>query len=265
VDVLWLNEYALTEKSTLGQYVLVGSKHQNRIVSGAPRTEDPIWVGIRAFGREKFKLNFPWIESAFLKDVLKPYIQYWFDFAFVTGTVANQDLRGFGFDVGGTYIARKFSSRPYFTLGYAFGSGDKSPPSGRLDRNFRQSGFHSNTGKLGGVVNFEYYGVLLDPELSNLQIFTVGAGLRPWPKTSIDLVYHHYEQNIAARQFRQVEVSGTLDGKQTNLGDEIDVVIGIREFKQVRFRLRNGYFIPGPAFIRDDPSFFSRFDIQIPF
>jgi len=61
-----------------------------------------------------------------------------------------------------------------------------------MDRNCRQTGFQSNSGTFGGVVNFDYYGVVFDPKLSNLQVFTAGIGVRPLRKSSVDGVYHHY-------------------------------------------------------------------------
>jgi hypothetical protein len=39
-------------------------------------------------------------------------------------------------------------------------------------------------------------GERLDPELSNLLIFTGGIGIRPTRRSSIDLVYHHYLQDV---------------------------------------------------------------------
>jgi len=134
-----------------------------------------------------------------------------------------------------------------------------------MDLNFRQTGFHDNSGKFGGVVNFPYYGTVLNPELSNLQVFTAGFGFRPTKKSSFDIVYHHYLQNIATDSLRDFDLrSVDPNGKDTNLGDEIDFIIGIRDFDHARFRLRSGYFIPGPAFDEDerDPAFEGRLDIQ---
>ncbi|MFB3068799.1 MAG: alginate export family protein, partial [Acidobacteriota bacterium] len=188
VDFVINSTYGFAPGSSIGQYVILGRKHQNRIERGNPRDEDPIWIGLRSLGKPKFKFG----RSPFLR----PKIWYWIDGAFVTGTVGTKDIRGFAVDVGGSYIFEKLQFKPYITLGYAFGSGD-SNSTDTVDRNFRQTGFHSNSGKFGGVVSFDYYGVLFDPELSNLQVFTAGIGFRPIVKSSVDVVYHHYTQHTA--------------------------------------------------------------------
>jgi len=265
-DVIISNTYDLTEKSTLGQYVIVGNNHENRIERRDPRDEDPIWIGLRVFGKEAFDEKRKWLDSDFLEDfledLLRPKIKYWLDAAYVTGTVLDKDLSGFGLDVGVSYIARKLPFDPYVTVAYAFGSGDRDPNDG-VDRNFRQTGFQSNSGKFGGVANFDYYGVLMDPELSNLHVYTAGLGFRPSRKSSVDVVYHYYRQDVAFDDFRDADVEDP-SGKNTDIGEEIDVVVGYREIKNLALRLRAGYFLPGDAYKEgeDDPAFQARFDIK---
>ena len=265
VDFIIYNAYDLTDDATLGQYVIFGSHHQNRILSGDPRDENPIWIGFRFLGKETFDKKHKWLEFDFLEDLFRPKIRYWFDVAYVTGTVKDKEISGWGLDVGISYIARKLPFDPYLTVAYAFGSGDRDRTDG-VDRDFRQTGFQSNSGKFGGVVNFDYYGVLIDPELSNLHIYTLGIGFRPWPKSSIDLVYHHYEQAEAFDEFRDAEVEEPR-GRTPNLGNEFDVIFGYRAIKNFRIRSRNGYFLPGPAYRRgrDDPAFFAKVDVQLSF
>ena len=255
--------YSLSSKSSIGSYVIVGSKHENRIKRGNPREEDPIWLGIRANGH--VNVRFPFRTPKFLRQLFRPKIKYWLDAAFVTGSAKSKKVRGAGLDMGTTVIARKVALKPYLTLAYAYGSGDKTTKD-RVDHNFRQTGFQLNSGVFGGVVNFNYYGVLLQPELSNIHIVTAGLGFRPSKKSSIEFVYHHYTQDHAFSKLRDESISRNPRGKTTNLGDEFDVVLGSREFKNIRIRSRNGYFLPGPAYgRRDDPAFFTRLDIQFSF
>jgi len=262
-DLIGNLTYSLSAKSLIGSYVIVGSKHENRIKRGNPREEDPIWVGFRVYGKEKVRL--PFRRPKFLRRLFKPKIQYWLDAAFVTGSAQSKKIRGFGLDLGLTAIARKVVLKPYLTLAYAFGSGDKTTKDG-VDHNFRQTGFQINSGVFGGVVNFNYYGVLLDPELSNIHIATAGLGFRPSKKSSVDFVYHHYAQVHAFSKLRDDAISRNPRGKTTNLGDEFDIILGSRAIKNVRIRSRNGYFLPGPAYgRRDDPAFFTRLDIQFSF
>lgn len=247
----------LDQKSKAGMYLLIRD-------DDSPIDEDAIWVGVRTFGRPKFKFKLS--DHEFIKQLLKPRIRYWLDAAFVAGSIKGRTIRGYAFDVGASYIARKLPFSPYVTLAYAHGSGDSHPTTG-TDHNFRQTGFHSNSGKFGGVVNFDYYGILFDPELSNLRIFTAGFGLRPLPRTSIDIVYHRYAQNSLATTLRATDVGGKLTGTNKTLGDEIDVVFGVRVIQNLRMRLRSGYFIPGPAFATatNDPAFESRLDVLFSF
>lgn len=247
--------FAPKQKSKAAIYLLVRD-------NDTPRDDDPIWVGLRSFGRPKF--SFKWSTIPWIKQLLKPRLRYWVDAAFVGGTRASTSIRGYALDIGASYIARKLPLRPYLTLAYAQGSGDSHPDDG-IDGNFRQTGFHSNSGKFGGVVNFDYYGVLFDPELSNMRIFTAGFGFRPLSRTSIDVVYHHYEQVELASELRSIDVGADLTGRSTNLGDEFDLIVGVREWPTVRVRWRNGYFIPGSAFEQKDHAFETRLDIQFAF
>ena len=249
LNLLLDTTYALTPASTLGAYALY--RYDSSIID-----ESPVWIGIRAYGKEKLKFS--------KADYLKSKLKYWFDAAFVGGTVRHTNIRGFGLDVGASYIFYKYPFQPYVTIGYAFGSGDSHPTDG-TDHGFRQSGLHGNTGKFGGVVNFDYYGILVDPELSNLHIVTTGIGARPLPNTSIDLVYHRYQQHTASPQIRAYDLRPRPTGASTHIGDELDIILGYRAIQNLRIRWRNGFFFPGSAFIQEDYAFESRLDILYSF
>lgn len=260
VDFLFVSSFDLSpyfKKSKIELWTLIRD-------DASSSDENPIWIGLRTYGRPKFKFGSG--QSEFLKKLFKPRLNYWIDAAYVGGTIKSQDIRGYALDIGAAYIARKLPLQPYAAFGFAYGSGDSMPTNG-VDRNFRQTGFHSNSGKFGGVVNFDYYGILFDPELSNLHIYTAGFGLRPLPRTSVDIVYHHYEQTKATTTLRDIDVRGDLTGIDKNLGDEIDLIIGFRAIQNMRVRLRTGYFIPGPAFSLEtnDSAFEGRLDVQFSF
>ena len=82
------------------------------------------------------------------------------------------------------------------TFGVAFGSGDNNRRDG-VDRNYRQSGLQDNNARFAGVTSFKFYGETVEPELSNLLIGTAAIGVRPTPRSSVDLVYHYYAQHRA--------------------------------------------------------------------
>jgi hypothetical protein len=140
---------------------------------------DLFWIGLRSTGR--------W------KDPILGRFRYWLDTAIVTGeetlidydsengkSVVDEIIKrdvsgGWAIDVGVT-LKTRLHGKPSITLGYAIGSGDHDPDSG-TDRSFRQTGIHNNNGRFWGVDSFRYYGELLRPELSNLHVLTLSAGL----------------------------------------------------------------------------------------
>jgi alginate production protein len=191
--------------------------------------ENPVFLGVQGHGRVTDALD------------------YWFALAQVRGREGSTRLRGQGFDLGATY---RFDTgwTPAITVGYAFGSGDSDADDG-IDRNFRQTGLQDNSYRFNGVENFRFYGETLDPELSNLSIATMGFGVRPSRRSSIDLVYHHYQQAEAVEgRLRGARVRARADGESRDLGQAVDLILGYHEISNLRLRARFGYFMPGQAF-----------------
>jgi alginate production protein len=190
--------------------------------------EDPQFFGVRSGGEA--------IEG----------LKHWLEMAHVRGQSGSDDIRGFGVDVGGTYT---FDAplAPRFTLGFAYGSGDSDDGDGE-DSNFRQTGLQDNDDKIGGVANLHYYGEAFQPELSNMEIFTAGIGLRPTSKSSIDLVYHHYRQVDASDEVRDGEFDRDPLGNDKTLGNALDLILAYREIPNLRLELVFGYFNPGSAY-----------------
>jgi alginate production protein len=207
----------------------------------------PEWSGVRAIGRPSDSFN------------------YWADLGQVRGSAMDQNdvpetLRGWAWEVGGTYRFLNLPWQPNVTLNYAYGSGDDHSGDGR-DHAYRQTGFHSNEQRFGGVTQFKYYGEFLDPELSNLTIYTAGVGARPLANMWVDLVYHKYhfnqvDPNDNGPTFRGGQGSiSTLPNlgvtQSHDVGQEIDVIVGFRNLFGVRglgFEVRTGLFLPGDAF-----------------
>jgi len=201
----------------------------------AKQEGSPIFIGLRSLG------------------TLVGRLDHWVEVAHVRGRDGAQKLRGFAFDVAGTYRL-DLPLNPYVSLGYAFGSGDSNPGDNR-DKAFRQTGLQTNEYQFAGAAPFLIYGEAFDPELSNLRILTAGLGFRPIETFSIDFVYHYYRQHVIANELRNAAV--TLDPNQDpsrqsrDLGSEFDVVLGFRDLfgiKTLAVDLRLGYFFPGRAF-----------------
>lgn len=193
--------------------------------------------------------------------------KYWADLALVRGRdELNQKFRAHGLDVGATYQFRTLPWSPSVTLSYAYGSGDGNA-SDNENKEFRQTGLESNEFRWAGVAKFKYYGEALDPQLSNLRIFTLGIGFRPAPTVTVDLVYHRYRLNDLADSIRGSALTAVMNQDDTQLSREVgrgfDVVVGIRNLFGVRrlgVDIRAGWFYPGKAFRieegdPDDPTF----------
>lgn len=208
--------------------------------------ERPLFVGLHATG------------------TLREHLHYWLEAAHVRGRDGTQPLRGFGVDVGGTY-APPLPLAPSVTLGFAFGTGDGDPDDG-VNTAFRQTGLQGNKGKFNGVAGFQYYGELLDPELSNLAVWTLGIGLKPGKLSSLDLVYHAYHQHQAADHLRSARLPVTPDGRHTRLGQALDLVLGSKALMPAELTLVLGYFAPGQALPSAYvPSIFFRVTAQVVF
>ena len=176
-------------------------------------------------------------------------------------------MQGYGFDVRGTYRFPDLPLQPSITLGYAFGSGDDNP-NDDTNHEFWQTGLQSNEGRFGGVTQFMYYGETLDPELTNLKIFTAGFSFRPAGNAFIDLVYHRYGLDKMVRgELRSSALTALMNQDDTHLskdvGSEIDIILGFRNLFGLRrfgFEMRAGWFRPGKAYRipvgdPDDPTY----------
>jgi len=170
-----------------------------------------------------------------------------------TGEIIVRDVEAHALDVGLIYRPRILLD-PSFTASFALGSGDDelSLPAGQQpqgsDGTFRQTGLQRNRESLNGVVSFRYYGEFLDPELTNLRIQTLGAGLRPARPLSLNLLFHRYFQDVLSTRIKHAELDADPSGLDPYLGSEWDLILGYEPRKEVELRLTGGYFRPGSAF-----------------
>ena len=216
--------YALEKRITIAAYGLI---RDNKVPGG----RNPLFLGLHASGKVVNDLD------------------YWLEIARESGKDGSKDIRGIGLDLGSSY---QFNHplRPAVTFGFAFGSGD-ADSNDSIDRRFRQSGLEDNQGKFNGVTSFKYYGELVDPELSNLLIFTGGLGIRPTRKSSVDLVFHEYLQDQVSAKLKGWAIEAKPAGLSRRLGKEIDLITGYREIRDLDTKLILGYFIPEDAFPQD--------------
>ena len=157
-----------------------------------------------------------------------------------------RDVFGWAFD-GGLSWTFPVKWEPTLTLGYAIGSGDKNE-SGPKDSSFRQTGLQNNNSKFNGVDTFSYYGEWVQPELSNLHIITAAIGTKIFDSSSIELVYHHFNQVKATNFLRDTRIRPDPSGLNGDIGQELDLIIGLEEWEQVELELVNTWFWAGDAF-----------------
>ena len=233
-------DYKFGKKNHIGLFALY--QDQQRI-----GTAHPITIGLQSGGR------------------LIGNLKYWLQTAAVRGSDGSQRIRGEAIDVGLTHVFER-TWDPSITIGYAYGTGD-SNPNDNVDSRFRQTGFQGNSDKLNGVARFKYYGEVLDPRLTNLMIFTGGLGIRPFEKTSFDLVYHYYLQDHASTRIRGSDLSTDPTGLSKHVGSEVDLVMGYQGIDHLQTKFVLGYFFPGKAFDQTwhDGAFLASFLIRYNF
>ena len=213
---------------------------------------DIVWLGLRASGEKEFdsigEINY-WLDSAFVigDETVIEFDDDEDNLIFVEKR-NERDVEGWGVDLGASWLT-PFLWEPTITLGYAIGSGDKDERSS-TDNAFRQTGLEDNNNKFNGVDRFRYYGELFRPELSNLQIWTASLGFPLLKNSSVEMVYHHYQQVKATDFLRDVSIDADLqdDNNNRHVGDELDIVIGIEEWKHWEIEIIGAIFWAGNAY-----------------
>jgi len=213
--------------------------------------QQPIHAGVRAIGE--------WLSDN---------TESWLDIATVQGRRDRTDggttaWHGWGVDVGTTWWPERLDPL-YFSAGWAWGSGDATP-NGDTDNTFRQTGLQDNNDKFGGVTSFRYYGELLEPELANLSILTAGIGFRPYDSVSLDLVAHSYRQVVAFNRLVDANLDMRPSGLDTDIGHELDLILGSRSFPNLDIELTGGWFHPGDAFPDADDAYFAKIQFRYRF
>lgn len=253
-DVIW----RWADKQEVGLFYLSQFDHSEVEPVGALVDDDRDdksdaelhWVGARAFG--KFKVRY----------VGK--LAYWLDAAMVTGrdtvrdfndaggnrrrvdAVVESDVLGWGVDAGIRWrLPLPFD--PNLSLGYARGSGDTARNDSG-DTAYRQSGLHRNRVRFEGEQRFFYYGEVLRPELSNLEIWTAAAGVPIFSQSSIDLLYHRYAQVAPTPGLKDTKLDRDPTGQSGDLGEELDLIVSLDEWKHVQAQFVAGAFRAGNAF-----------------
>ncbi|MCA9753377.1 MAG: alginate export family protein [Gemmatimonadetes bacterium] len=220
----WTNYIAVVGRTVADRWVVEASVVQRRHDELPDR---PTWLGLRSAGR------------------LSSRFRHWADFSILRGEYDGADRKGYAFDVG---VRARLEKRTRLTLtaGWAVGSGGNSP-----EDLYFQTGLQDNNDKFGGVKGFKYYGELFEPELSNLSIRIVGLGLRPTSHSSIDVIWHGYEQETALGLLARSNLETRPRGIDPSLGSEWDFVVAWEDLPGLDLAYVFAWFRPGDAFAAD--------------
>ncbi len=243
-DLLFRVRYIPDGKNEANIYVL------KRWDSDA-RNREPVYWGVSYYGRPK-RFVTGWLQAVLLR-----------------GTDKQRNQEAYALDVGATFAAVNLPIRPSLTLGYALGSGDKVSGD-TVSQEFRQTGYEDNSGRIGGFANFQYYGEAFNPELANIQILTVGAGLRPHALVSVDGVFHTYRQNQLDNDVHSDLITPPVVPNELSkdLGWELNLIVGVQKIMQ-RFNIAYSFslFNPGEAFmpLRTKNAVLNRLNVRVEF
>jgi hypothetical protein len=202
------------------------------------------WGGLRASGKQPLPNN--------------NEFSYWADLALVSGNEKlldfddaagnkklvisrrKQRVRGWAIDVGARWDTQ-LPGQPLFVMGYAVGSGDKSPRRGS-DRSFRQTGLQSDDEE------FRTYGELLRPELSNLRIPVVAVQLPIFFRSHMEFAYRHFRQVHRAPFLREARIEAEPNGAKKNIGHEWMLYSLLKQWKNLEIELVGAAFKAGNAY-----------------
>lgn len=245
---MWASRETLEAFALRQQDVSDGTPGGARIdnVHQDPSDANLTWFGLRALGQrslDSFGTIRYWADAAWVRG-RETFVD--FSSAGVARTPVAHRVSGSALDVGLSWQT-PWPGKVAFTAGFARGSGDRDG-NDDIDSGFRQTGLQKNKGRFFGVNRFRYYGEVTRPELSNLNVTTLAAGVPFFEASSAELVYHRYWQGIAATTMRDIRIDADLDGRHRDIGEEWNLVLGFRDLRQVDVILTAGIFRAGDAY-----------------
>lgn len=163
-------------------------------------------------------------------------LDVWGELAYETGEIGDLDLSAFGADVGGTYTFPDVTWKPTIGLAWSWGQGDDE-----------DAPFFS-------FYEYDYYGYLYSPNLSNIHIINANLTVEPIEKLALILDYYHYIQDeelvmdMADLYQDDGGFSALTNGTDTGLGNEVDVIAEYDYTEDVSTQLYLAWFWPGDAY-----------------
>jgi len=125
-----------------------------------------------------------------------------------------------------------------FIVGRALGEGDSNLDDGR-DESYRHNDLQGDS---------EVFGELYQPEISNLVVQAVGVEWEAYDGVEIALMYYDYEQDERSDQIADVTIEVDPTGLDSDLGNEIDLIVTIETFEGLELVLIAAQFEAGKAY-----------------
>ncbi|MCG7929358.1 MAG: alginate export family protein [Candidatus Thiodiazotropha lotti] len=120
----------------------------------------------------------------------------------------------------------------------ARGSGDANLDD-RDNKSYRQTGLQGD---------FESYGELFQPELSNLKVDMIGLQWRFAEDMAVDLMRFDYKQEVLSDEIRNASIEVEPSGNSRHLGTELDLILSIEHEETLELFFTYAKFKPGRAF-----------------
>ena len=171
--------------------------------------------------------------------------RYWIHGSVLDGEVSNEadttELGGYSVNLGLNWESN-LPMQPTFTVAAAHATG------GEQSERFRQSRLESNNFALNGKNTFRYLGEVLDTELTNIRVLTLGAGADLAKDWRADIALHSYQQVELEDNLRGTDIEYSPLGIDDDLGQAADFILAYRPNKQLQIQATVGTFMPGDAF-----------------
>lgn len=172
----------------------------------------------------------------------------------VAGSV-DESLSGWAVSGAVTWQPR-FSSKTQFRLGYAVGSGTRRNHSNRRNT-FQQTGLQSNES------DTLYYGVLVDPELTNLQIGSFLASHDLSSDSTLHFQYNHYRRNSISDDSLEWDIDLEPETSDKFLGFEAAIIVDYYFGNNLTGSVTAARFEPGNAFAESDRGALEHYELEL--
>ena len=182
----------------------------------------------------------PWIVGVRTDIAPTDKLQIWAEAAYeggADGTIAGESIEAFVANVGARFTMKDVTWSPAINANYIYASGGGSD-----GKNYFRPWFGYGDG---------YNGYVFHPSLTDIQIFNVGASVKPYENTTLSLQAYYYmkvDGDGFATSDSNIDYGSTgifAGGTSRDIGWEFDGILGYDYSKDVRCQLVYGVFIPG--------------------